>query len=217
MKGKQLFTVFILILNILFVEGCGSDIKETLTNVEIEKIRILINERINDRPALKWGFIDGKLTLSAKFTSFGQQDSDTRVLKAIHQVLGPIPTEITIVAKPKMQELTDKCPGGNKVLPIRLFIDKGNKIISYDSKVTESYLASQFKSLPYGCTGARITFLYEKGASLKYMRKINDLLRYSGDHRIFLPIFLELPAADILWNWQNSNNKVQVSGISVEL
>ncbi|NQZ82921.1 MAG: hypothetical protein HRT52_18080 [Colwellia sp.] len=218
MKGKQLLTVFTLLLKLLLLGGCGLDKKENLTNVEIEKIQILINKNIKDRPAVKWNFIDGKLAVIVEFTPFEQQNIDIKMLenvvsKAVHQVLGPIPTEITLLSKPTVQEVTDNCPGGNKVLPIRLFINKENKIISYGSEITESYLASQIKSLPYGCSAARITFLYEKGASLKYMSKINDLLRYSGK----TPILLELPTTDVIWNWQNSSNKVRVSGTSIEL
>jgi hypothetical protein len=218
MKGKQLLTVFILIFNILCFGGCSLEKKESLTNVEIEKIRLLIKNNIKDIPSLKWDFIDGKLTVAAKFSSFEQQDVDMKMLekvvsKAIHQVLGPIPTEITIVSKPKVQEVTDECPGSNKILPIRLYINKENKIFSYASEITESYLASQFKSLPYGCTSARIAFLYEKGASLKYIKRINDLLGNSGE----TPILLKKPTADAIWNWQNSSEKVQVLGTSVEL
>ncbi|NRB81903.1 MAG: hypothetical protein HRU38_25145 [Saccharospirillaceae bacterium] len=218
MNGKQLLTVFILILNILFFESCSSEKKESLTNVEIKKIRLLIKNNIKDSPSLKWDFIEGKLIVAAKFSSFEQQDIDIKMLekvvsKAIHQVLGPLPTEITIVSKPKVQEVTDECPGSNKVLPVRLFINKENKIFSYGSEITEPYLASLFKSLPYGCKDARITFLYEKGASLKYIKRIDDLLGYSSR----IPILLEKPTANVIWNWQNSSKKVRVSGTSVEL
>lgn len=136
--------------------------------------------------------------------------------KAGQQVLGPVPTDITIVTKPKVQEVTDKCPGSNKILPIRLFIDKENKIIAYGSEITEPYLAASFKSLPYGCEDARITFLYEKGASLKYIEKLNALLTNSEKYGHEAPILLEIPTENVIWNWQNSSNRVRVSGTSIE-
>lgn len=218
MKEKQLPILFMFIFNLLLLAGCGLEKKENLTQIEIEKIQSLINEDIKEIPTLKWDFVGSNLTMAVNFTSVEQQNIDMEtlervVLKAVHQVLGPIPTDITIVSKPKVEEVIDRCPGSNKVLPVRLFINKENKIFSYGSEITEPYLESQFKSLPYGGDSARITFLYEKGASLEYMKKIHNLLKYSGHH----PILLEKPTDDAIWNWQNSSNKVKVSSTYVEL
>jgi hypothetical protein len=217
MKEKQLLTVFILIFYILCFFGCSAEKKESLTGADVEKIQLLINKNIKDIPALKWNLIDGKLNVAFKFTSFEQQNIDMKMLekvvsRAVQQILGPIPTDITVVPKPKVQKVTDECPGSNKILPIRLFIDKENKITAYGSEITEPYLASLFKSLPYGCKDARITFLYEKGASLKYIKRLNALLRNSGKYGHQSPILLEMPTENVKWNWQNSSNKVRVSG-----
>ena len=222
MKGKILLTVFILILYILYSFGKNAETKESLTDADVEKIQLLINKNIKEIPALKWNLVDGKLNVAFKFSSFEQQNIDMKMLekvvsRSVQQVLGSIPTDITIVSQPKVQQFTDKCPGSNKILPIRLYIDKENKIIAYGSEITEPYLASLFKSLPYGCKDARITFLYEKGASLKYIQRLNSLLTNSGKYGHEAPILLEMPTENVKWNWQNSSYKVRASDTSVAL
>ena len=48
MKGNNLLTI--LMFNIIFLAGCSENKKETLTDVDVKKIQIIINEEINDIP-----------------------------------------------------------------------------------------------------------------------------------------------------------------------
>jgi len=220
MKGNNLLTI--LMFNIIFLAGCSENKKETLTDVDVKKIQIIINEEINDIPTLKWRLIDGTLNIEFKFSSFEQQSVDMRMIdkllsKTVQQVLGSTPTDITIVAKLKEQKVADQCPGNNKILPIRLLIDKENKIMAYGSEITEPYLVSLFETLPYGCQDARITFLYENGASLTYIESLNALLKKSAKYGYQTPILLEMPTQAVKWNWQNDSHKVRISLTSTDL
>lgn len=87
------------------------------------------------------------------------------------------------------------CKGNNKVIPIRLKIDRFNIMYAFNSVITEDFLAKNLRELPEGCDNARITFLYESDNSLKYIAKINAILERSGTFKYYTPILIKYPSA----------------------
>ncbi|WP_394173919.1 hypothetical protein [Thalassotalea litorea] len=89
--------------------------------------------------------------------------------------------------------LQSPCDDSNSVLPIRLKVSKAQKIYTYDSEISEDYLREKLESLPVGCDNARITFLYEKGTSVEYLKQVNDILEKSANFKNYSPIMMEYP------------------------